>query len=58
MAEADELLLERRGALGLLTLNRPQALNALTLDMSERMAAQLYLPTSGKPPHCPSCTRG
>ncbi len=41
MAETDELLVERRGALGLLTLNRPQALNALTLGMSERMAAQL-----------------
>jgi enoyl-CoA hydratase/carnithine racemase len=41
MAEADELLVERRGALGLLTLNRPQALNALTLAMSERMAVQL-----------------
>lgn len=41
MAEADELLHERRGALGLLALNRPQALNALTLGMSERMTVQL-----------------
>ncbi|MGE3969066.1 MAG: enoyl-CoA hydratase/isomerase family protein [Dongiaceae bacterium] len=37
----DDLLAERRGALGLLTLNRPQALNALTLAMSEAMTAQL-----------------
>lgn len=37
----DDLLAERQGALGLLTLNRPQALNALTLGMSEAMAAQL-----------------
>jgi len=41
MADADELLVERRGVLGLLTLNRPKALNALTLGMSERMTAAL-----------------
>jgi enoyl-CoA hydratase len=42
MAEADELLVERQGALGLLTLNRPKALNALTLGMAERMTHQLH----------------
>ena len=29
----DDILVERRGALGLVTLNRPKALNALTLPM-------------------------
>ncbi len=37
----DEVLFERRGALGLITLNRPQALNALTLDMIHAMTARL-----------------
>jgi len=37
----DEVLFERRGALGLITLNRPQALNALTLQMIHAMTAQL-----------------
>jgi enoyl-CoA hydratase len=32
---------EKRGALGLLTLNRPQALNALTHGMIDALAAQL-----------------
>ncbi len=36
-----EILFERRGALGLITLNRPKALNALTRDMCLRMMAQL-----------------
>jgi enoyl-CoA hydratase len=36
-----EILFERRGALGLITLNRPKALNALTHDMCVRMKAQL-----------------
>jgi len=35
------VLAERRGHLGVLTLNRPQALNALTLDMVRAIAAQL-----------------
>jgi len=37
----DEVLFERRGALGLIILNRPQALNALTLDMIHAMTARL-----------------
>ncbi|HEV2560685.1 MAG TPA: enoyl-CoA hydratase/isomerase family protein [Rhizomicrobium sp.] len=37
----DEVLFEHRGALGLITLNRPQALNALTHAMCVDMKAQL-----------------
>ncbi len=37
------ILAENRGALGLLTLNRPQALNALTLGMVRALHAQLDL---------------
>jgi enoyl-CoA hydratase len=37
----DEILLERRGALGLATLNRPKALNALTLPMIRALDPQL-----------------
>jgi enoyl-CoA hydratase len=36
-----EVVLETRGPLGLITLNRPKALNALTLDMIHRMHPQL-----------------
>ncbi len=36
-----EILFERRGAIGLVTLNRPQALNALTLAMIRALAAAL-----------------
>lgn len=36
-----EVLFERRGALGLITLNRPKALNALTHGMCVAMKAQL-----------------
>ncbi|MCJ2035259.1 enoyl-CoA hydratase/isomerase family protein [Methylobacterium sp. J-068] len=36
-----EILFERRGAVGLVTLNRPRALNALTLAMLRAMQAQL-----------------
>lgn len=35
------IISERRGALGLITLNRPQALNALTLGMIQALATQL-----------------
>jgi len=37
----DDVVFERRSALGLITLNRPQALNALTLDMIHAMTDQL-----------------
>ncbi|GLS42505.1 enoyl-CoA hydratase/isomerase family protein [Methylobacterium brachythecii] len=36
-----EIILEKRGAAGLITLNRPKALNALTLPMIRAMHAQL-----------------
>ena len=36
-----EILFERRGAAGLITLNRPQTLNAVTYDMVLRLRAQL-----------------
>lgn len=36
-----EVLFERKGAAGLVTLNRPQALNAVTLGMVRAMARQL-----------------
>jgi len=37
----DEILFERRGAAGLVTLNRPKALNAVTHGMVRALAAQL-----------------
>src|ERR1700741_2070671 len=37
----DEILFERRGVVGLITLNRPKALNALTHGMCVAMKAQL-----------------
>jgi enoyl-CoA hydratase len=37
----DDILIERRGGLGLVTLNRPKALNALTLPMIEAMSPAL-----------------
>jgi enoyl-CoA hydratase len=37
MAENDDILFDIRGRLGLVTLNRPQALNAFTLDMYRRL---------------------
>ncbi|MEH3147782.1 MAG: enoyl-CoA hydratase/isomerase family protein [Methylobacterium frigidaeris] len=37
----DEVLCERRGEAGLITLNRPKALNALTLGMVRRMRTAL-----------------
>ena len=36
MADTDEILLDRKGGLAILTINRPQALNALTLDNYRR----------------------
>jgi enoyl-CoA hydratase len=41
MTDEPEVLFERRGALGLITLNRPKALNALTHGMCLEMLAQL-----------------
>src|SRR3974377_745156 len=38
---ADEILFERRGAAGLITINRPQGLNAGTHDMVGALRAQL-----------------
>src|SRR4051795_10839877 len=37
MSGADEILLGRKGGLATLTINRPQALNALTLDNYRRI---------------------
>jgi enoyl-CoA hydratase len=37
----EDILFERRGAAGVVTLNRPKALNALTHDMVRALAAQL-----------------
>ena len=36
-----EILFERRGCIGVITMNRPKALNALTLDMCQLMGPQL-----------------
>jgi enoyl-CoA hydratase len=41
MAENDDILFEVRGRLGLVTLNRPQALNAFTLEMYRRLDSVL-----------------
>jgi enoyl-CoA hydratase len=41
MSEEAEILFEKRGAVGLITLNRPKALNALTHAMCVSMKAQL-----------------
>ncbi|MGU3538862.1 enoyl-CoA hydratase/isomerase family protein [Methylobacterium sp. A54F] len=41
VAAEHEILFERRGALGLVTLNRPRALNALTAPMCRAFHAQL-----------------
>lgn len=38
---SDDILFERRGAAGLVTLNRPKALNALTHEMVRALYAQL-----------------
>lgn len=41
MTDAAEILFERRGSIGLVTLNRPKALNALTLGMIRLFDPQL-----------------
>jgi enoyl-CoA hydratase len=40
---SSEILFERRGAAGIVTLNRPQALNAVTHEMVRALARQLEL---------------
>jgi enoyl-CoA hydratase len=40
---ADDILFERKGRLGLITMNRPKALNALTHEMSLALDRQLKL---------------
>ena len=39
--ESSDILFERRGAAGIVTLNRPKALNAVTYDMVRALARQL-----------------
>lgn len=41
MTDNDDILFERRGTAGFVTLNRPKALNAVTLAMVRAMARQL-----------------
>src|SRR5437660_9785111 len=43
MNSTPEILFERRGAAGIITLNRPKALNAVTHDMVRALARQLEL---------------
>lgn len=47
----DEVLFSQEGHLGLITLNRPQALNALTLGMIEALMAQLQTWASDESVH-------
>src|SRR6478735_3232667 len=39
--DSSDILFERRGAAGIVTLNRPKALNAVTRDMVRALARQL-----------------
>ena len=41
MSETDEILFEQRGALGLITLNRPKALNALNSELLDELVTCL-----------------
>ena len=42
MPDTSEVIFEHRGSLGLITLNKPQALNALSLTMVEAIEPQLH----------------
>lgn len=52
--EAPEVLLERRGCAGVITLNRPKSLNALSLSMIRQIYPQLKVGNSGGPRGDPS----
>ncbi|MDQ4060163.1 MAG: enoyl-CoA hydratase/isomerase family protein, partial [Pseudomonadota bacterium] len=39
--QGEDILYERRGRAGVITLNRPEALNAVTFDMVRRLDAIL-----------------
>lgn len=41
MSDTDQVLFEMRGAIGLITLNRPKALNSLTAEMCSAVTSQL-----------------
>jgi len=47
-----EVLFEKRGVVGLITLNRPKALNALTRDMCQKMKSQLDAWSLDSSIHC------
>jgi enoyl-CoA hydratase len=42
VSETDDILFERRGSAGIVTLNRPKALNAITHGMVRALAAKLH----------------
>ncbi|MDZ4366359.1 MAG: enoyl-CoA hydratase/isomerase family protein [Afipia sp.] len=52
MNEEDEVLFERRGVAGIITLNRPKALNALTLGMVRAIHPQLIAWADDPKIHC------
>ena len=52
MGEESEVLFERRGVAGIITLNRPRALNALTLGMVRAIHPQLIAWADDPKIHC------
>jgi enoyl-CoA hydratase len=42
VSETDDILFERRGSAGIVIINRPKALNAITRDMVRALAAKLH----------------